>query len=154
MQPDDQKFVRSLYELALSEYRFNVDLTWRRVQIFIWVPALRWALQILSMDLAGPQPTVETVCINSLGNVVGIATTACGIIICLRGTDYYHRARDVVQRLEADLHIERFGLLTAGVDQIVHGLRIRTAILWLLLLYIAADVFVMALWIWSCVHGK
>lgn len=139
------------YEIAISEYHFNVEFAWRRLQFFIWVPMLRWGLQSISMSLQRFAPTALSAVINCLSSACGIAFSIVGIIVCMRGRRYYRAARDAVKRIE-DVYGESWvsPLATPSTmqgDAPVHGIKIWVALLYLLGFYIVVDVVSIVIWV-------
>jgi hypothetical protein len=95
------------YDLAVGEYRFQVDLNWRRSEYFF---VLNIGVLIAASTLVAshkiPRLLVAAVFL------VGLLLALLSILANETQTSYYHSARDLKRRLEDRLDIRELALAT------------------------------------------
>lgn len=95
------------YDLAVAEYRFQVDLNWRRSEYFF---VLNLGLLVAAATLLAshkvPRLLVAAVFL------VGLLLAVLSILANETQTSYYHSARDLKKQIEDKLGIGEFALAT------------------------------------------
>jgi len=145
----------SEYEIAVAEYRFNVDLSWKRIGFFVWLPWVRWATQMIAVELSS-RPALLSTLARAFNNLCGIGFSVVGIILLLRSHDYYRSSRAQVKQIENGLQAlgRAFPFAPLGTTDTMRGVRLRgvriyRVLLWLFACYIAADAVLIGLWFWA-----
>jgi hypothetical protein len=95
------------YDLAVAEYRFQVDLNWRRSEYFF---VLNIGVLIAAATLLASHK-VPRLLIASVF-LVGLLLALLSILANETQTSYYRSARDLKKKLEGELGIARFALAT------------------------------------------
>lgn len=108
----DQETLWRLYEQAVEEYRFQVNLNWQRTQYFLGldVAILGVATGLLRLG-TGAHPSDL---LPGLVFVAGVLLSLCSVFLTWQQHDYYRHARDQVKRLRDELHVGDRGIVTTS----------------------------------------
>jgi hypothetical protein len=116
----DEERLFKLLDIHLAEYRFQVDLNWRRTQHLL---ALNSAMLAAGVGLLRLSPDDAT----PLAGVVffaGLLLAALGRLVIETQHDYYRAAREGLERIEALLGLGELGIRTTPAMGSVYRRRI------------------------------
>lgn len=116
----DRPELLQLYEVAIAEYRFNVQLSWDRLKFFV-------GLNLALIAALGFGPSSVPI---AVGYLAGAITSALGALVVRKAHGYYQATRRHFQALERDLGLGALGLSTTpGMigGSALHRLRIVDA---------------------------
>lgn len=104
---DEQRDLREQYRLAVAEYRFQVDLNWRRSEYF-------FVLNIGVMVAAATLLASESLPRALVALVFGLGALLAGLSFLANDTQhgYYKSARELKKKLETQLQLEEVALKT------------------------------------------
>jgi hypothetical protein len=108
MDDDPDGLLREQYGRAVDEYRFQVDLNWRRSQAYFVLCAGVLAASFATLPERSRVPDGMSVLAFVASLVVTVAATAASHT----QNGYYRAARRTMAALEARLGLEEFGLRT------------------------------------------
>lgn len=100
--------LREQYDRALAEYRFQVELNWKRTQYFF---ALTTAVTAAGVGLLSSAAEVDRPFLGALF-LVGMALAGLAHVVNQTQHDYYRSARDLAKSIEAELALGPYGLRT------------------------------------------
>jgi len=107
----DRAELMRLYDSAVAEYRFEVQLNWDRTKHFMLFNAAVIAAAAGLMKFGRPPTLAEKVLETAL-LLLAAANSVVGIVSVHRGHGYYRAARDQVRKLAAELGVEQQSLVT------------------------------------------
>jgi hypothetical protein len=116
----DKAELQEQYRKAVEEYRFQVDLNWRRSEYFF---VLNIGVLLAATTLLASQDVPR----GLVALVFGLGTLLAALSILANNTQsgYYHAARDLKKGLETKLELDGFAI--ACVDLIGAGVAIANA---------------------------
>ena len=97
-----------LYSLHVAEYRFQVELNWKRTQYFIALNAAILSVGVGLMPSSGGESAWPAIGIL----LSGLAMALLSIAATMRQHEYYRNARDAAVELGRDLGLERHAVRT------------------------------------------
>jgi hypothetical protein len=117
-----------LYEAALREYHFNVNLGSERQKFYVGLNVAYFgALAGISSKISPVEPLLPTVFLAG-AFLVGAMTSVLGAFGVVKAHEYYRNARDQFQRIERMLQLDRYQLsmtTTPGMQGKASGLRLK-----------------------------
>lgn len=103
----DKTELQEQYRKAVEEYRFQVDLNWRRSEYFF---VLNIGVLVAATTLLASQdvPRGVVALVFCLGTLLAVLS----ILANNTQSGYYHAARDLKKELEAKLELDQFAIAT------------------------------------------
>lgn len=101
----------SLHQVHAAEYRFQVELNWKRSQYFL---ALNLAVLVAGAGLLGGSSSTGELIVAAAVFVAGFAAAILAYRIISWQHDYYRNARERLRRIEKELELGTRGLGTTS----------------------------------------
>ncbi len=109
--PTDRQELLALHQVHVAEYRFQVELNWKRSQYFL---ALNLAVLVAGGSLLGRSSSTAAQIVASAVFGAGIVTAWLGHRIISSQHEYYRNARESLRRVQAALGLGARGLHTTA----------------------------------------
>jgi hypothetical protein len=116
----DEERLFKLLDVHLAEYRFQVDLNWRRTQHLL---ALNSAMLAAGVGLLRLSPD-EALPLAGVVFFAGMVLAALGRLVVQTQHDYYRAAREGLERIEGLLDLGELGVRTTPAMGSIYRRRI------------------------------
>lgn len=146
-QLGQQERLFKLLEVHLAEYRFQVDLNWRRTQHLL---ALNSAILAAGVGLLRLAPE-EGPPLSGVVFLAGLVLAWLGRLVVETQHDYYRSAREGLERVERMLELGELGVRTTPAMGSVYRRRttVTRALLGVFSVLFALDLVALACSVWS-----